>query len=167
MNSLFGGTDTVESAGSAQPEQYRYIAQQIFGGAYGFGRDTLDLLTGEAKPDKTLAERIPLVSTYFGKGGEYVPMNKFYQDYDRLKSIHSTYKKSDEEPEAWAENEAAFPVQADTRVMDAFDTALSEIQTINKDYREGNYASVQDKRDALNDVYKAFNQTYSEVKKEK
>jgi hypothetical protein len=94
-------------------------------------------------------------------------MNKFYEDYDTLRSIHSTYVKSGENPEAWAENEAAFPVQADTRVMDAFDTALSEIQTINMDYREGNYASVHDKRDALNDVYKAFNQTYSEVKKEK
>jgi hypothetical protein len=167
MNSLFGGTDTVESAGSAQPEQYRYIAQQVLGGAYGFGRDTLNLLTGEAKPDKTLAERTPIVSTYFGKGGEYVPMDKFYRDYDKLRSIHSTYKKSDEEPEAWAENEAAFPVQADTRVMDAFDTALSEIQSINKKYRAGEYASAEDKYDALNDVYKAFNQTYSEVKKEK
>jgi hypothetical protein len=167
MNSLFKGTRTVESAGSAQPEQYRYIAQQILGGAYGFGRDTIGLLTGEAKPDKALAERIPIVSTYFGKGGEYAPMNKFYEDYDELRAIHSTYKKSDEEPEAWAENEAAFPVQADTRVMDAFDTALSEIQSINKKYRAGEYASVEDKYDALNDVYKAFNQTYSEVKREK
>jgi hypothetical protein len=167
MNSLFGGTRTVESAGSAQPEQYRYIAQQILGGAYGFGRDTIGLLTGEAKPDKTLAERIPIVSTYFGKGGEYVPMDKFYEDYDELRAIHSTYKKSDENPEAWAENEAAFPVQADTRVMDAFDTALSEIQSINKKYRAGEYDSVEAKYDALNDVYKEFNRTYNEVKKEK
>jgi hypothetical protein len=44
---------------------------------------------------------------------------------------------------------------------------LSEIQSINKKYRAGEYASVEDKHDALNDVYKAFNQTYSEVKKEK
>jgi hypothetical protein len=167
MNSLFRGTDTVESVGSAQPEQYRYVAQQLLGGAYTFSRDIVEAVSGEAKPDQTTVQRIPLVKSLFGKGGEYVPMSKFYEDYNTLRSIHNTYKKSDEEPEAWAENEAAFPVQADTRVMDAFDTALSEIQSINKKYRAGEYASAEDKYDALNDVYKAFNQTYSEVKKEK
>jgi hypothetical protein len=167
INSLTGGNATVEKWGSMQPEQYRYIVSQLLGGAYGIGRDTVALATEEAKPDQMLADRLPIIKTFFGKGGEYAPMNKFYADYDELRAIHSTYKKSDEEPEAWAENEAAFPVQADTRVMDAFDTALSEIQTINKDYRAGEYASSQDKYDALNDVYKEFNKVYSEVKKEK
>jgi hypothetical protein len=94
-------------------------------------------------------------------------MNKFYTDYDELRAIHSTYTKSDAEPEAWAENQAMFPVQADTRVMDAFDTALSEIQSINDNARDGGYDKPQDKYDALNDVYKEFNQVYGEVKKAK
>lgn len=167
INSLTGGNATVEKWGSMQPEQYRYIVSQLLGGAYGIGRDTVALATEKGKPDQMLVDRLPIIKTFFGKGGEYAPMNKFYKDYDELRAIHSTYKKSEEEPEAWAENEAAFPVQADTRVMDAFDTALSEIQTINKDYRNGEYASVEDKRDALNEVYKEFNKTYSEVKREK
>ena len=167
IHSLTGGNSTVEKWGSMQPEQYRYIVSQLLGGAYGVGRDTVALFTEEAKPDQMIVDRLPIIKTFFGKGGEFAPMNKFYTDYDELRAIHSTYKKSDEEPEAWAENEAAFPVQADTRVMDAFDTALSEIQSINKKYRAGEYASAEDKYDALNDVYKAFNQTYSEVKKEK
>jgi hypothetical protein len=167
LNSLTGGTATVEKWGSMQPEQYRYIVSQLLGGAYGVGRDTVALATDEAKPGQMLVDRLPIIKTFFGKGGEYAPMNKFYKDYDTLRSIHSTYIKSDAEPEAWAENEAAFPVQADTRVMDAFDTALSEIQTINDDARDGAYDTPQEKYDALNEVYKEFNQVYGEVKREK
>jgi hypothetical protein len=167
MNSLTGGNSTVEKWGSMQPEQYRYIVSQLLGGAYGVGRDTVALVTDEAKPGQMLVDRLPIIKTFFGKGGEYAPMNKFYTDYDELRSIHSTYTKSDAEPEAWAENQAMFPVQADPRVMDAFDTALSEIQTINDDARDGAYDTPQDKYDALNEVYKEFNQVYSEVKKAK
>jgi hypothetical protein len=167
INSLFGGTRTVESVGGVQPEQYRYIAQQLLGGAYTFSRDIVDAVSGEAKPEQTTLQRIPLVKTFVGKGGEYAPMNKFYEDYDTLRSIHSTYIKSGEDPEAWAENEAAYPVQTDSRVMDAFDTALSAIRAINDDARGGAYDTSQEKYAALNDVYKEFNKTYSEVKKAK
>ena len=139
----------------------------MLGGAYGIGRDTVALVTGEAKPDQMLVDRLPIIKTFFGKGGEYAPMNKFYKDYDELRAIHSTYINSGENPEAWAENEASFPVQADSRVMDAFDTALSEIQNINDDARNGAYDTSQEKYAALNEVYKEFNKTYSEVKKEK
>jgi hypothetical protein len=168
INSLTGGNATVEKWGSMQPEQYRYIVSQLLGGAYGVGRDTVALVTDEAKPGQMLVDRLPIIKTFFGKGGEYAPMNKFYSDYDELRAIHSSYIKSDAEPEAWAENEASFPVQADPRVMDAFDTALSEIQSINDNARDGAYDKPQDKYDALNDkVYKEFNQVYSEVKKAK
>jgi hypothetical protein len=167
MNSLTGGNSTVEGWGSMQPEQYRYIVSQLLGGAYGVGRDTVALVTDEAKPGQMLVDRLPIIKTFFGKGGEYAPMNKFYTDYDELRAIHSTYTKSDAEPEAWAENQAMFPVQADTRVMDAFDTALSEIHSINDNARDGGYDKPQDKYDALNDVYKEFNQVYGEVKKAK
>jgi hypothetical protein len=167
INSLFGGTRTVESVGGVQPEQYRYIAQQLLGGAYTFSRDIVDAVSGEAKPEQTTLQRIPLIKTFMGKGGEYAPMNKFYEDYDTLRSIHSTYVKSGEDPEAWAENKAAYPVRTDSRVMDAFDTALSEIRAINDAARNGAYDTSQEKYDALNDVYKEFNKTYSEVKKAK
>ena len=167
MNSLTGGNTTVEKWGSMQPEQYRYIVSQLLGGAYGVGRDTVALVTDEAKPGQMLVDRLPIIKTFFGKGGEYAPMNKFYTDYDELRAIHSSYTNSGEDPEAWAENKAAFPVQADTRVMDAFDTALSEIQSINDNARGGAYDKPQDKYDALNDVYKEFNQVYGEVKKAK
>jgi hypothetical protein len=166
MNSLFGGTDTVESAGSAQPEQYRYIAQQLLGGAYGFGRDTLGLLTGEAKPDQMLAERIPIISTYFGKGGEYVPMNKFYKDYDELSAIYAVYNNEEPDYEELETNKQKFPVQSDPRVMDAFGEAQSDLREIRDDYKDGVYASEQDMRDARNEVYKDFNRVYAEVKRE-
>ena len=166
MNSLFGGTRTVESGGSAQPEQYRYIVQQLLGGAYGFGRDTLDLLVGEPKPDKMLAERIPVLSTYFGKGGEFVPMNKFYEDHDMLEELYATYSAEEPDYEAQAENEEKFPVETDPTVMDAFGEAKSDIRKIREDYKEGAYASTDDMYAELNEVYKKFNRIYADAKRE-
>lgn len=166
IHALTGGNTSVEKWGSMQPEQYRYIVEQLLGGAYGVGRDTVNLAIGEAKPGQTTLQRLPIIKTFFGKGGEYAPMNNFYEDYDDLNAIYATYKKSDENPEAWEENEDMYPTQADPRVMEAFGEALSQIRTINKEAREGAYGAPQDKYDALNEVYKDFNRVYNEVKRE-
>ena len=165
MNSLFGGTDTVESWAGVQPERYRYIVQQLLGGAYGFGRDTVDLVAGEAKPDQMLANRVPIIKSFFGKGGEFAPMNKFYEDYDRLSSLYAVYNDKEPDPEAQAENEAKFPMQTDSEVMDAFGDALSELRKINKDNRDDAYDSRESMLKAKNEVYEDFNRTYAEVKR--
>jgi hypothetical protein len=165
MNSLFGGTDTVESWAGVQPERYRYVVQQLLGGAYGFGRDTVDLVAGEAKPDQVLANRIPIIKSFFGKGGEFAPMNKFYEDYDRLSSLYAVYNDKEPDPEAQAENEAKFPMQTDSEVMDAFGDALSELRKINKDNRDDAYDSRESMLKAKNEVYKEFNRTYAEAKR--
>jgi hypothetical protein len=166
MNSLAGGTDTVESWASMQPEQYRYIVQQFLGGAYGFGRDTVDLVAGEAKPDQMLANRIPIIKSFFGKGGEFAPMNKFYEDYDRLSSLYAVYNDEEPDSEKQAENEAKFPMQTDPEVMDAFGDALSELRKINKDNRDGDYASREAMLEAKNEVYENFNRVYAKAKRE-
>ena len=165
INSLAGGTDTVESWASMQPEQYRYIVQQYLGGAYGFGRDTVDLVAGEAKPDQMLANRIPIIKSFFGRGGEFAPMNKFYEDHDRLSSLYAVYNDEEPDPEKQAENEAKFPMQTDPQVMDAFGDALSELRKINKDNRDGDYASREAMLADKNKVYEDFNRVYAEAKR--
>lgn len=166
INSLFGGTPTVESWASAQPEQYRYVVSQLLGGAYGVGRDTVALFTDEAKPDQTTVERIPILKSFFGKGGEYAPMNKFYEDYDRLAALYAVYNDEGRNEEK-AENEAKFPVQTDSRVMDAFGDAQSKLRSINEKNRNGEYGSREEMVEARNEVYKDFNRIYSEVKRER
>lgn len=166
MNSMFGGSSTIETGASLQPEQYRYIIEQYLGGAYGIGRDTVNLIADEPKPDQTILQRIPIIKGFFGKGGEYAPMNKFYDNYDRLNAIYAVFNNSEERPDDWAENEAKFPAETDERVMQAFGDAQSEIRTIRADYRDGVYANKQEMYDDLTRVYKDFNKTYSEVKEE-
>jgi hypothetical protein len=165
MNSLFGGTSTVDSAGDAQPEKYRYIVQQLLGGAYGSGRDIVSLATDEAKPDQMLMNRIPIIKSFFGSGGKYVPMNKFYEDYDRLNALYAVYNDEEPDSEKQAENEAKFPMQTDPEVMDAFGDALSELRKINKDNRDGDYASREAVLEAKNEVYENFNRVYAKAKR--
>jgi hypothetical protein len=166
MNSLFGGTSTVDSAGDAQPEKYRYIVQQLLGGAYGSGRDIVSLATDEAKPDQMLVNRIPIIKSFFGSGGKYVPMNKFYEDYDELNALYAVYNDEEPDSEKQAENEAKFPMQTDPEVMDAFGDALSELRKINKDNRDGDYASREAMLEAKNEVYENFNRVYAKAKRE-
>ena len=166
MNSLFGGTSTVDSAGDAQPEKYRYIVQQLLGGAYGSGRDIVSLATDEAKPDQMLVNRIPIIKSFFGSGGKYVPMNKFYEDYDQLNALYAVYNDEEPDSEKQAENEAKFPMQTDPEVMDAFGDALSELRKINKDNRDGDYASREAVLEAKNEVYENFNRVYAKAKRE-
>jgi hypothetical protein len=166
MNSLFGGTSTVDSAGDAQPEKYRYIVQQLLGGAYGSGRDIVSLATDEAKPDQMLVNRIPIIKSFFGSGGKYVPMNKFYEDYDELNALYAVYNDEEPDSEKQAENKAKFPMQTDPKVMDAFGDALSKLRKINKDNRDGDYASREAVLEAKNEVYENFNRVYAKAKRE-
>jgi hypothetical protein len=166
INALFGGNTSVESWASMQPEQYRYVVQQLLGGSYGVGRDTVDLLTGEAKADQMLVERIPIIKTFFGKGGEYVPMNNFYEDYDKLNALYTVYNAEEPDYEAQLANEEAFPVQTDPSVMEAFGEAKSALRKISSDYKDGEYASKEDMFAERNEVYKEFNRIYAEAKRE-
>lgn len=165
INSLFGGTGTVESWASFQPEGYRYIVSQLLGGAYGVGRDTVALFTDEAKPGQTAADRIPLIKTFMGKGGEYAPMNKFYEDYDRLKAIYAVYNDDNRNAAEWAENKASFPTQSSNRVMDAFGDAQSELRKIDNDYKDGQYQSRDAMLNAKTEVFKKFNRIYADAKR--
>ena len=166
MNSLLGGTSTVESWADTQPEKPRYIIQQILGGAYGFGRDIISLATDEAKPDQMLANRIPIIKSFLGSGGEYVPMNKFYKDYDELSAIYAVYSAEEPDIEAQIENEEKFPVQADPSVMEAFGEAKSALRKISEKNRNEEYASREEMVEERNEVYKDFNRVYAEVKRE-
>jgi hypothetical protein len=164
-NSITDGTSTVAGGFSRAPEWYQYLATQ-FGG--GLANVTGDVLSG----------KMPDLFKVAGKGGEYAPMSNFYKNTDKMDAIYPTYKKvngtpdADEAPEydeideaALAENQAKFPLQSQPELMEAYGKATAELKDINKGYREGEYASLDEKYDAMNEVYKEFNRTYNAVKK--
>ena len=167
LNSMFRGTSSVESWASVQPEQFRYVTEQLLGGSYGLGRDTVNLFTEEPKKDQSILQRLPFIKTLMGRGGEYAPMNKFYDSYDLINGLYAVYNNDDGTlPEDQAENVEKYPVETDERVMEAFGGAQSEIRTIRADNRDGAYETEQEMHDALNEVYMNFNKTYGAVKEE-
>jgi hypothetical protein len=93
-------------------------------------------------------------------------MNKFYEDYDRLNALYAVYNDEEPDPEKQAENEAKFPMQTDPEVMDAFGDALSELRKINKDNRDGDYASREAMLADKNKVYEDFNRVYAKAKRD-
>ena len=164
-NSLSKGTSTVAGGFSRAPEWYQYLATQLGGGLANISGDVLSL-------------KVPDLFKVQGKGGEYAPMSNFYENTDRMDAIYPTYKKvygtpdGDELPEydavdeaALAENQDKFPLQTQPEIMEAYGTAVKQLKEINKDYREGQYGSIEDKYAAMNEVYKEFNRTFNEVKK--
>jgi hypothetical protein len=165
-NSISGGTSTVTGDFSRAPEWYQYLATQFGGG--------LANVSGDA-----LSGKMPDLFKVMGKGGEYAPMSNFYENTTDMGAIYPTYKKvngtpdADEAPEydeadeaALAENQAKFPLQTQPEIMKAYGKATSELKEINKGYREGQYGSLDDKYDAMDEVYKEFNRTYNAVKKQ-
>ena len=164
-NSVSGGTSTVTGDFSRAPEWYQYLATQ-FGG--GLANVSGDVLSG----------KMPDLFKVTGKGGEYAPMSNFYENTTDMGAIYPTYKKvngtpdADEAPEydetdeaALAENQERFPLQTQPEIMEAYGKATAELKDINKAYREGEYGSLDEKYDAMNEVYKEFNRTYNAVKK--
>ena len=150
---------------SRTPEWYQYLATQFGGG--------LDNVSGDV-----LSGKMPDLFKVVGKGGEYAPMSNFYENTTDMGAIYPTYKKvngspdADEAPEydetdeaALAENQAKFPLQTQPEIMEAYGKATAELKDINKGYREGEYGSLDDKYDAMDEVYKEFNRTYNAVKK--
>ena len=167
VNSLSGGTSTVSDGFSRAPEWYEYLATQYGGGLANISGD---ILSG----------KMPDLFKVGGKGGEYAPMSNFYENTDKMDAIYPTYKKvngspdAEEAPEydetdeaALAENQAKFPLQTEPEIMEAYGTAVTELKAIRKADREGEYSSIEDKYDAMNEVYKEFNRTFNEVKKRK
>lgn len=172
LNDMTGGYGAVPGAVDFAPEAYRYFFEAHAGGLYRFGEDTVKFITEDNKDDKTLPQRLPVVRSYVGKGSEYVPMTQYYNNAEKIGALVRQQKY---EPEDFVEAAEKFPVQADSRIMDAYKAAEKERDRLGRQRREellgttdpeARRAIIDSYRDAERQVFMEFNKVFNEVKAE-
>ena len=178
-NSMADGTSTVRGGLSEAPEWYEYLGAQYGGGLFNFGKDVAtvgaDVSAGKMPDASKVLNNIFKIQ---GKGGEYAPMSNFYKNTDKMDAIYPTYKKvngtpdADEAPEydetdeaALAENQVKFPLETQPEIMEAYGVATKELKDIRKKFNNDEYGDIEEYYADKNEIFKAFNRTYNEVKK--
>jgi hypothetical protein len=172
LNDMSDGYGSVPGKVDFAPEAYRYFFEAHAGGLYRFGEDTVKFITEDNKDDKSLAQRIPVVRSYVGKGGEYVPMTQYYKNAAKVGAL---VRQEKYEPEEFIEATEKFPVQADPRVMESFKEAEKARDALGRSRREELQVTsdpearreiIDRYRDEERQVFMDFNRTYNEVKAE-
>ena len=184
LNEATGGEGSVAGGIDLQPEAYRYLFEAYAGGLYRTAEDTVALITEDNDEDKTLAQRLPIVRAYVGKGGEYVPMNEYFKNTDTAygapmiatqPNLSQLVRMEKYEPEDFEAIMEKYPLRTDQFVMDAYKDAKSKLDKIGRNRREEllGVDNPEDRRDIVkayreeqNEVYKEFNRTYNDIKAE-
>jgi hypothetical protein len=180
MNNMTGGSESVSGGFDRQPEWYRHIFESYLGGGYRTAEDTYKFIAGDNKGDKTLAQRLPIVRAYVGKGGEYIPMNKYFMRTESAPfyghpGMGALVRQEEYEPEDFRKSREKFPVETDWRIMAAYKDAKKELDDIGRDRREELLGLKDAKqrqmivdfyRKKQNTVYKEFNRSYNTVEKD-
>lgn len=172
LNDMSGGYGGVPGAVDFAPEAYRYFFEAHAGGLYRFGEDTYKFITEDNKDDKTLTQRLPVVRSYVGKGGEYVPMTQYYKNAEKVGAL---VRQEKYEPDDFAGAMEKFPVQTDYRVMEAYKEAEKQRDQLGRERREELLGTsdpsarrdiIADYRDREREVFMEFNRIFNEVKAE-
>jgi hypothetical protein len=174
LSKATGGTRLDGGWLDEQPEVYRYLVEQYLGGLYSFPRDITKAVFNEPRPNETFAQRVPIIKTFFGKGGNYVPMNKFYKyttkkfGVDRqpdMEGLYSQYLNTDTDSPEWKEERKAFPLETDEELLRQYGDTRAMVREINRYWREGGYGdNRKEYLEALNSAYNEFNQMYVKKK---
>lgn len=180
MNDITKGSGTVGGGFDRQPEWYRHIVESYLGGGYRTVEDTYKFIAEDNKKDKTLAQRLPIVRAYVGKGGEYVPMNQYFMKTESAPfyghpGMGALVRQKEYEPEQFKETRKKFPVETDWRVMEKYKQSKSDLDEVGRDRREALFGVKDSKRRAYimdfyrkkqNTIYKEFNRSYNAVEKD-
>lgn len=170
MNDMTDGYGSVEGGIDFAPEAYRYFFEAHAGGLYRFGEDTYKFIAEDNKDDKTLAQRLPIVRSYVGKGGEYVPMTQYYTN---AKKVGALVRQEKYEPDDFAGAMKKFPVQTDPRVMEAYKYAEKQRDQLGRERRDElrNVSDPETRRDIIaayrdreREIFMDFNREFNEVK---
>lgn len=179
LNDATNGSGAVGGGFDRQPEWYRYILESYLGGGYRTAKDTYKFVTEDNKEDKTLAQRLPIVRAYVGKGGEYVPMNQYFMKTESAPfyghpGMGALVRQKEYEPEDFKESRKKFPLETDWRVMELYKQSKSDLDEIGRDRRE-ELLGVKDgeRRRKIVDryrkkqevVYKQFNRRWNAIAK--
>lgn len=177
LNDVTGGSGAVSGGIDAQPEALRYLFEAYAGGLYRTAEDTYKFATEDNDDDKTLAQRLPIVRSYVGKGGEFIPMSQFYKNTQNAPvyghpGMGALIRQREYEPEEFNTSSEKYPVASDWRVLEAYAAAKSELDSLGRDRREeleGVKDAAQRKqiieyyRKLQEPIYKEFNRAYNQV----
>lgn len=185
MNDMTGGVGTVGGGADVQPEALRYLFEAYAGGLYRTAEDTATFITEDNKGDKTLAQRLPIVRSYVGKGGEYVPMKNYFENTEEQYAaplvvsqpkMDQLVRQQKYEPDLFEEKtRKKYPLRTDERIMEAYKEANSTLDRLGRERREAllgesdpevRRSIIEDFRAQQADVYKQYNQAFNAVKAE-
>jgi hypothetical protein len=156
INSITGGTTYRPGGFSRQPEYYRYLATDYGGGLFKFINSSME---GE----------VPTTFNLMGSGGEYAPMTNFYRNTEGLNETLALYKNEDmdyaEWEAAWKSERRSSPLQTNEELVLAYDVAKDELKENRAALRNGYFTDLDEYYAANNEVYKAFNRLFNEVKR--
>ena len=171
LNDVSGGVGNSSGFVDFQPEQYRYLFEAYAGGPYRIAKDITKI--GDPNSSDTGLAKVPLIRGFVGKGSEYVPMNEYYKHTRKLASLEYAERNQDEDTlEAMRKKN---PVDADPRVLDAYVGAEKELARLgrfrldelrNNESPAERKSIIKDYRELNQDIFKDFNKTYNEVRKE-
>jgi len=181
MNEVTGGVGGAAGGLDFQPEGYRYLFESYAGGLYRTAEDVATAIAEDNTEDKTLAQRLPVVRSYVGKGSEYVPMNQYFKNTEaeysaplivKQPNMDQLVRMEKYEPEDFEAATEKYPLRTDPTIMDAYKEAKSELDKIGRRRRETlldvddpdeRREIVKSFREEQNEIYKAFNQTYNAI----
>lgn len=181
LNDISGGSGTIGGGTDFQPETFRYLFEAYAGGLYKTGEDAVTLITNDRNDDKPLAQRLPIVRAYVGKGAEYAPMNQFFKNTEDTFSaplilsqpnMGAIVRQQKHEPEAFEETMKKYPLRTDEEIIEAYKEAKKELDRIGRAQRkdldgvddaETRMDIIEGYREEKTEIYKAFNQVYNDV----
>lgn len=178
LNEMTGGSGTAGAGMDYQPEAYRYLMEEYAGGTYRFGKDAVNFVAEDNKGDKSLAQRLPVVRGYVGKGSEFAPMNTYFQNTGSeffRPALSSFVYQQRNDPEQFAKSQQRYPFEASDRVLSAYKESKAYLDELSRDRRADlSSASTPSERKRVIDayreaqlkVYRAFNKEYNAAKRE-
>ena len=168
INDISGGSPATSGYVDFQPEVYEHIIDNLLGGAY-------DLLTQANKSiEEPKAENIPVIRGFVGKGFDYVPQTKYKENTKTLAQWKSRIDNLT--PEQMQRELLRKPIDADPRVVEAFNIVEKEVSRLQRERKELEpLAKTEAEKRAVQDYYRAemntyqnkFNRIYDTVRKEK
>jgi hypothetical protein len=172
LNDVSGGVGNSAGFIDFQPEQYRYLFEAYAGGPYRIAKDITKI--GDPNSSDTGLAKVPLIRGFVGKGSEYVPMNEYYKHTDKLAALEYAERNQDEATlEAMRKKN---PVDADPRILEAYVGAEKELARLGRfrleEIRDPTKTNaekksiIKDYRELNQEIFKDFNKTYNEVRKE-
>ena len=172
LNEATGGLDNVSGYVDFQPEAYRYLVESFGGGVYRTARDIANMKPSDESKGLQVKD-IPVARSFVGKGSEYVPINRYYDNTAKMDAFMAGYRHDTEEE--WAAKQQKFPLETDMELLEAYyevDKYKDKISDARKDALAELSGSDPRRKEIIDaaremqaEAFMAYNELYNEKKR--